>query len=482
MGNALPICRTLAAFAARLSAQRWDDHRVPYRPTYRGFLKMCKALGYPLAPHQRKIARAMFGPEREVGASLPRGCAKSTTAALVALHHILSVEAASVYIGAGSMDQARIIGEVVRRYARHPAVRKLLVIRHDELRLERLGPTVLQVVASDGARAFGWERPTLMIGDECWCWADPSPSLLEAMPTALVKSPPAKLLLISTSPSTLDTPLGRVRERALSSPQVVRKGSHIDARGNGLRWLEWSVPDDVEATPEAVKKATPAPWITLRMLREQRPRVADLAWLQYHANRAHVTSARWLPVGAWSACRADFEVGEDEPLTLGVDVGGSRSTTALVGCVADEQGVRVALVEVRTGKPAVLDLVASIYELVAQGRPIRAIAFDPMRFEAEAIRIERDLGITTISWPQSLTRMTICSERLHALIVEGRLRHAGHPTLDAHIANAIAQPTPRGWRLTKSGESAHINSAIALAIAAECAEKVPAPARFLGWG
>jgi phage terminase large subunit-like protein len=307
---------------------------------------------------------------------------------------------ASVYVGAASRDQARIIGDIVRRYARHKAVAKHLVVRHDEVRLERLGPTALRIVASDGGRAYGWARPTLMVGDEVWAWSDRDPTLLGAMTTALVKNPTAKLLLISTAPAMLDTPLGRIRERGLSAPEVRRDGSHIDARGHGLRWLEWSVPEDIEATPEAVKRATPAPWITLAMLREQRLRTIERDWLTMHANRAHVSAARWLPVGAWSACRADYQVGDDEQLTLGVDIGGSRSTTALVGCVADGDGVRVALVEVRTGKSAVLEVTASIRDLVAQGRPVAQVVYDPMRFESEALRLEDEFGLLLVEWPQ----------------------------------------------------------------------------------
>ncbi|HWT23353.1 MAG TPA: hypothetical protein VN213_07585 [Solirubrobacteraceae bacterium] len=77
--------------------------------------------------------------------------------------------------------------------------------------------------------------------------------------------------------------------------------------------------------------------------------------------------------------------------------------------------------------------------------------------------------------------MTRCSENLHRLVVERRVRHVGHPTLDAHVANAIAKPTPRGRRLVKSADSAHIDAVIALAMAAEMAEKRPAPVPVIGW-
>lgn len=99
-------------------------------------------------------------------------------------------------------------------------------------------------------------------------------------------------------------------------------------------------------------------------IREQRPRVTDVEWLQFHCCRWGVGSARWLPPGAWSACRAVYEVG-DEPLVLGVDIGGSRSASSVVGCVAREDGrVDVGLVEVwqgaDEGSDSHLDLIPAV--------------------------------------------------------------------------------------------------------------------------
>src|SRR3954453_4900476 len=125
-----------------------ESTRRTFAPGLRGFYALCRPLGYPVAPFQRRIARAAFGPEREVGISLPRGHAKSTFLALLALHHVLTVPDASVYIGAGAREQARIIGRILQRYALHPALAGRLTIRHDELRLgDRRGPTVLRIVA-----------------------------------------------------------------------------------------------------------------------------------------------------------------------------------------------------------------------------------------------------------------------------------------------------------------------------------------------
>ncbi len=212
-------------------------------------------------------------------------------------------------------------------------------------------------------------------------------------------------------------------------------------------------------------------------MRQQHKRVTELEWLQFHCCRWGVGRARWLPVGAWQARRADYTVADDEPLTLGVDIGGARSSTAIVGVTDD---LRVATIDILDGAEAVLAAVERIRQIASE-RPIRRIVYDPMRFESDALRLAQDLRVTLVSWPQTETRMTICSERLHAAIVEQRLRHPGDRLLDLHIANAVAKPTPRGWRLVKRTDGANIDGAIALAMACENAEHVQPKARLLGW-
>lgn len=456
---------------------------VDFKPGYRGFLAFARAVARePLRPFQKRIARAHFADEREVVAILPRGSAKSTLAALIAVHHVLTVESPGVYIGAASRDQARVVGGMVRALVMHPAVRDRLVWRTDAVRWahDPKGPAVLQVVAASGDKAHGWPHPTLIIGDEIWAWSDREPTLLGAMLTAMLKNPTCRFLGISTSAASLDSPLGRLRTRALAAPTVERKGPVLEAGGDGLRWLEWSLPED--ADPDDLRAVTAAnPLRSLAEMREQRKRVTEVEWLQFHCCRWGVGSARWLPPGAWAACRAVYDIA-DEPLILGVDVGGSRSATAVVGCIARDDGrVDVATVEVWQGADAVLEATAYIESLVTAGRAIREVVYDPMRFASEALRLERDHGLTLTEWPQSETRMTICSERLHGLIVEKRLRHPGVAELDRHVANAVAKPTPRGWRLVKSAETAQIDALIALAMAAERATQPLAAVKFHGF-
>ena len=452
-----------------------------FAPGYRGFLAFCEALGEPVEAHQRKIARATIaGPDREVVAILPRGNAKSTTAALVAVHHVASRDDPSVYVGAGSRDQARIIGRIVERLARKPALAGAgIQTRHDELRTG-LRETILSVVASDGGRAHGWERPTLLVGDELWTWSETPPTLLGAMLTSLVKNSEARFLGISTAAAILDTQLGRYRTRALAQPNVTRRRAFTDARGDGLRWLEWSLGEDDVEDIAAVARCNPASWITRTVLREQRKRVTPLEYLQFHACRWGAQEGLWLPPGAWAACRGPVDATPRE-VVLGVDIGGTRAASALVGVCNDGAQLSVPICRVYEGDDAVLKITDAILALVEAGWTIRELTADPWRYAGELLRLEREHGLRCTHFPQSHARMTAASEGLHAVIVEQTLRHPGHPDLDRHVASAVAQATGRGWRLVKAARTLNIDAVVALAMSVERARDRPEPLQVIGW-
>jgi phage terminase large subunit-like protein len=445
---------------------------MAWRPTAASFRRFSEAVGRPLEPHQRRIANAAFGPERELAAIIAKGNAKTTLGAQLGVHHLLAVERPYVLVGAGSRDQARVCFEAALELCEHPLVAEHVTVRHLEL---RVAGGALRVVASDGGLAHG-PTPSLSLCDELW--AHRNAELYEAMRTALVKRADARLLVLSTAPRTADTPLGRLRARALSG-RVTRRGVLTEARAPGLRLLEWSLDPETDDLDDdrLVKRANPASWITEEVLAEQRAALPRPVFLQFHACVTGAGEGAWLPPGAWSACLAEYEVEQGEPVYVGVDVGGSRASTAVVAVTAD---LRVAHVEVYEGDEAVLRVPDAIRAL--KGRyAVEEVAYDPWRFQGEALRLERDEGLVVVEFPQSHARMTVASEGLHAAIVERRLRHRGWRDLDQQVASAVAKQTNRGWRLDKADRNARIDAAIALAMAVERAQAKPEPVKLLGW-
>jgi phage terminase large subunit-like protein len=436
--------------------------------------RLAESLDRPLLPHQRRIARLFFGPQRETVAVAPKGSLKTSLGALIAVDHLLAVERPLILVGAGSRDQARVCFEEAKTLAEHPAMGHKIRVHHLELRGP--GGGLLRVVASDGGLAHG-PTPSLMIVDELWCHK--SPAFYDACRSALVKRPGSKLLVLSTAAATLDSPLGHLRERLLSGT-VKRSGVVTEAHAPGLALIEWSLDPETDDLDDdrLVAKVNPPPWITADVLAEQRLALPRSVFLQFHAGVWAAGEGAWLPAGAWSACRAEYEVEDGEAVWIGVDVGGSRASSAIVAVTED---LRVAYVGVWQGDDSVLQLPDAILHL-AERFTVREIAFDPWRFHSEALRLERDFGLTMVDFPQSHARMTVTSEGLHHAIVQRQLRHFGHPDLDRHVAQAVARHTGRGWRLDKADRNAQIDSCVSLAMATERAQEQPAePVRLLGW-
>ena len=450
-----------------------SDNRtdIAFEPGLRGLLAMCEALDEPLAAYQRRIARTFFGPEREAAVVIGRGNAKTTTAALIGLHHLLTVPGAMVTLGAASRDQARIAYERMRGFAQHPALDGALTVRHLELRRES-DDGHLRVVASDAGRAHGLSS-SLYIADELWAW--PDKGLLEAFQTGLVKRPDAKLLVISTAAASLDTPLGRLRARALAQPTAKRHGPIVTASG-GIAWLEWSLDEDTDLSDlAAVGRCNPAPWITRAALARQHAALPETAFAQFHAGRWGSEQGSWLPAGAWQACIGAPAFTPGEPIWIGVDVGGERSATA-VSWVNAQLHAGIAIFH---GDQGVIDALDQIRDLAAT-YSIREVVFDPWRFGQAAAELERE-RLVTVAFPQTDQRMIPASAALHAAITEQRLTVPDEPELHRHVANSVARHSRRGWRIDKPGPRVNNDAVIALAMAVDRAQSVPEPARLVAW-
>jgi phage terminase large subunit-like protein len=253
--------------------------------------------------------------------------------AAIALHHLISVAQAAVYCAASSREQARILYEAAAMFTR-TLDHENIVVRHLELRWcdDPGAPNVfsrhLRVLAADAPKLHGL-TPSLAIIDELH--AHPDDDVYLAWRTATLKRRASKLITISTAGQGADTPLGRLRARALGQPRVSRRGAFTDAHGPNLRMLEWSVPEDADITRAAVvKKANPASWITARALRSQHEAVAEVAYRRYHCNQWTAQVGAWLPAGAWRACAGTTTFTPGERIWVGVDVGGERAASAVV--------------------------------------------------------------------------------------------------------------------------------------------------------
>jgi phage terminase large subunit-like protein len=289
------------------------------------------------------------------------------------------------------------------------------------------------------------------------------------------------LMVISTAAASSDSTLGRIRARCLSAPDVRRRGALTDARGDNIRLLEWSVDSEVPiGDTRAAKAANPASWISTASLRKLRDAVPEASFRRYHRNEhAAAGVGAWLPVTAWSKCRADYVIEPGERIWVGVDLGGTRALSSVSWITED---LRVGTQSFR-GEEGPLFCQARIEELAGEYQ-VAEVAADPWRAAPMLLELGQR-GITVLDWPQSNERVCPASQRLRDLIVERKLRHPGEADLDRAVALAVARQVPRGWRIDRPGgrgaRDEPIDPLVALMMAVERALAPRPEVRLLGW-
>jgi phage terminase large subunit-like protein len=398
---------------------------------------------------------------------------------LVALHHLLIVEDAEIFCCASSRDQARILFQYAQRFAReldHPNI----VHRHLELRfcpdpsVPKVFTRFLRVLPAEAPRLYGL-TPSLMLLDELQALS--TDDVYVALSSALHKRPGSKLIVVSTAGQGAESPLGRLRRRALGLPEVKSRGYLTEAKGPDLQMLEWAVPDEGKITPVEVKKANPASWITTDQVRAAKRALPELAYRRFVANQWTARTGSWLPSGSWQACaEPGLEIGAGEEVWIGIDLGGARADTAIVWITRDGRvGVRIF-----SGEDGIVDAAALIPELAERYR-IRELVYDPWR-AAMLVRGLEQHRIRCTAFAQSDSRMIPASAALHTAIVEGEVSHPDDPKLNEHIAGAVARHGRRGWRIDQAERGTPVDGAVALVMAYEAATAPePTPTEVVGW-
>ena len=150
----------------------------------------------------------------------------------VALHHLVTVERARVYCAAASGAQARILYEYARGL--RPRTRPPAPGRAPPGAALVPGPRASRAASTRYLRVLGGRgdqaaRPHLLAGVPGRAAGDRELDMYVALATALHKQPDSKMVVISTAGQGADSPLGRLRARALAQRSQA-PGPVMDAR------------------------------------------------------------------------------------------------------------------------------------------------------------------------------------------------------------------------------------------------------------
>jgi phage terminase large subunit-like protein len=421
---------------------------------------------WELEPFQREIAADVLSGVRETLVLIPKGNAKTTLLAGIALHHLLTVPDASVPIGAASREQAGILYRQASGFIRrNPQLEQFLKPQDGYRRiLNTVNGGILQVYASDADTGDG-VIPTLALVDELHRHKDDG--LYGVWADGLGKRG-GQIVTISTAGDDEDSPLGVMRSQALKMPGVKRDGAHTIARSKDFVMHEWACdPTDDLHDLRVVKRANPLKAVTLDELRMRRdsPTMTPWRWARFACGVWTAGEKTWMQPADWDACKGTVQLDEADRVWMGVDIGQVRDSSAVItaGWVDDKLHVSCKAWE-PPPEVQILEVEAHI-ERQADKYDVAEIAYDPWRFKRSAEVLE-ERGLMMVEFPQTQSRMAQGSSVLYDLIREGKLVHDGDELLRRHVLAGVAAETESGWRVSKKKSGKKIDACIALVLAA----------------
>ncbi len=228
------------------------------------------------------------------------------------------------------------------------------------------------------------------------------------------------------------------------------------------------------------------PWQTQEYYDEQMASERPAAFLRLHYNQWVTSHESFIPIEWWDAAakiyQANANLWSDHPfrnwpITIGVDAGVKRDSTALVGVGYDSQRAKVGIVFHEVWSPSKgdqVDLDATVEKRLLElynKYNVVSVVYDPTHLIQTMLRLKRR-GLPTRDFTQNVPNMTSASQLLYDLFKNKNLEAYPDDILRRHIQMAVAESSSRGFRIVKSTTSkAHqVDGAIAMAMA--CYEAV----------
>jgi len=465
-------------------------------------------LGRPfrLLPWQKRILLQLFEIEDDgfrryqwalIG--VPKKNGKTELAAALALYFLIGDGEPSPLIvcAAAAEDQADLVFGAAKIMCEHSPTLKQITEggRFDkEIVVPSIPGARLRRVAAAAGTNDG-QNIHVVICDELHEWVQPKhEQTWNVLTNAFGAREQPMVLQITTAGFDKESICGREYERGVA----VQEGKSED-RSFFFFWQQAPEGCDYK-DPEMWRAANPSYGhiVFERSFRLQLTKKPESVFRRYFLNQWTESAVAWITGTEWDACFApERALRPDLPIHVGIDVGVKHDSSAVVAAqrqedrvVArawvwenphpvehsqhDEWKMDISLVEAlcRRLREQFPEPAAEVDEEVMDGP---AFWYDPHFFERSAQMLD-DEGLTMIGFPQFDSLMVPASQTLFRLVKNQQLAHDGNLDLRAHVMNAIAKTTRRGFRIERPpGRRKHIDAATALCMAAWKAETTPIP-------
>jgi hypothetical protein len=223
------------------------------------------------------------------------------------------------------------------------------------------------------------------------------------------------------------------------------------------------------------------PWQTDEYYQNQLESNRPAAYLRLHMNQWVTTHEEFIPIEWWDRSAQSYEGPVNLwsehpmrtfPITIGIDAGIKRDSTALVGVAYDAKRGKIGVVFHKIWVPtenSPIDLERTVEsELLSLYNKynIVSIVCDPTQLHQTITKFKRK-GYPIKEYPQSEARMVEASQTLYDTMRNSSFETYQDEEFRKHIQMSEAKTTTRGFRIVKPKISRkhHVDAAIALAMA-----------------
>jgi len=223
------------------------------------------------------------------------------------------------------------------------------------------------------------------------------------------------------------------------------------------------------------------PWYTQEFLDKQMENERPAAFLRLFLNQWVTTHEEFIPIEWWDRAASTYSAPATLwtehpfrrwPISIAIDAGIMKDSTAMVGVGYDASRGKVGVVFHKIWKPTPgdpVDLEATVekeIQALYNKFTISSIRYDPTHLMTIMGRFKRK-GMPIAPFEQTVPNMTAASQLLYDLLKNRNLEAYPDDELRKHIQMAVAETSSRGFRIVKSKrfKTHFIDGAIALAMA-----------------
>lgn len=469
-----------------------------------------KHIGQPikLEPFQRQFILDVYDNPHGTHTAILSIARKNGKTALIAgilLAHLVGPEAvqnSQIVSGAMSRDQASIVFNLaVKMINLNPDLQGLVHIIPSSKRLLGKARNVeYKALSAEGKTTHGLS-PILAILDETGQVRGPQDDFVDAVVTAQGAHDKPLLMVISTQAAT---------DADLLSVWI---DDALKGEDDGTVCHLHAAPLEADIlNPESWRKANPALGMfrslpDMQKLAEKAARMpsSENTFRNLNLNQRVSTVSPFISKSVWQNCSGEAEALAGMPVYCGLDLSQRTDLTAFVLFGVDEEGVKHCYFHFWTPEIGLFDrakkdrvpyetwvkqgfltttpgatvdydfVCVEVAEILAQMGmydSVQKIAFDRWRIEDFKKACERQgVELPLVQFGQGFKDMSPAIDALEADLLNGRLRHGGHPVATMCAANAVITKDPAGNRkLDKHKATGRIDGIVALAMAIGAAQ------------